>query len=325
MPKHSWPRTAARLVGERNEWKARAEAAEAQLKTKAPEAQRVEVVKQLQFLADTLVTRWAQRSADDSARPVFQVDIPVCELGGSISAMRNAARLLSALPRAEDARLTDSDLVGSIRDLLTLTERNYGVELDARKHADIIAENRGATKVLRKLLEEHCVSEDTRPAADKGHIDPDCEVARGVGWMCTCETPEQKAEDAKYRAECEAERDASSVGERAPEGAEDAALREQLRDAQDDAQENWQSVKRLTAESATLREQLERAKRRKAALRDKVLDEVRDALTRCPIVVAWVEHRNGHTSRVLAMKREDASKALNELRAALASPAPQEK
>lgn len=27
-----------------------------------------------------------------------------------------------------------------------------------------------------------------------GHIDSDCEVYRGVGWMCTCETPEEKAE-----------------------------------------------------------------------------------------------------------------------------------
>ena len=43
------------------------------------------------------------------------------------------------------------------------------------------------------------------------HIDPDCEVVRGVGWMCTCETPEGKTADAKYRAECEAERDAREL------------------------------------------------------------------------------------------------------------------
>lgn len=35
------------------------------------------------------------------------------------------------------------------------------------------------------------------------HIDPDCEVSRGVGWMCTCSTPQEKAE----RAEFESERD----------------------------------------------------------------------------------------------------------------------
>lgn len=44
----------------------------------------------------------------------------------------------------------------------------------------------------------------------QGHIDSDCEVVRGVGWMCTCQTPKEKAEDAQYRAECEAERDAQA-------------------------------------------------------------------------------------------------------------------
>jgi hypothetical protein len=44
-----------------------------------------------------------------------------------------------------------------------------------------------------------------------GHIDPDCEVVRGVGWMCTCQTPEEKAEDATWKAECEAERDAETA------------------------------------------------------------------------------------------------------------------
>ena len=49
------------------------------------------------------------------------------------------------------------------------------------------------------------------PAAKRGHIDPDCEVVRGVGWMCTCgvgwmctcETPEEKAERQRERDECE--------------------------------------------------------------------------------------------------------------------------
>jgi hypothetical protein len=56
--------------------------------------------------------------------------------------------------------------------------------------------------------------EALRAAASSGvspaHIDPDCEVARGVGWMCTCETAEEKAEQARHVAECEAERDAQS-------------------------------------------------------------------------------------------------------------------
>lgn len=47
--------------------------------------------------------------------------------------------------------------------------------------------------------------------ASKGHVDPDCEVERGVGWMCTCETPAEKAERQRERDECEAERDAAVV------------------------------------------------------------------------------------------------------------------
>ena len=34
----------------------------------------------------------------------------------------------------------------------------------------------------------------TPPKLYKGHIDPDCEVYRGVGGFCTCETPEEKVE-----------------------------------------------------------------------------------------------------------------------------------
>jgi hypothetical protein len=44
-----------------------------------------------------------------------------------------------------------------------------------------------------------------------GHPDSDCEVARGVGALCTCATPEDKAEWARERAEVEAERDAESL------------------------------------------------------------------------------------------------------------------
>ena len=47
------------------------------------------------------------------------------------------------------------------------------------------------------------------PKLYNGHIDPDCEVYRGVGWMCTCETPEEKADRARERAEIEAERERS--------------------------------------------------------------------------------------------------------------------
>jgi hypothetical protein len=39
------------------------------------------------------------------------------------------------------------------------------------------------------------------------HIDPDCEVVRGVGWMCTCETAEEKAEREREREEIERERE----------------------------------------------------------------------------------------------------------------------
>lgn len=48
------------------------------------------------------------------------------------------------------------------------------------------------------------------PPKYRGHIDSDCEVARGVGWMCTCETPYEKAKRIAERAECEAERDAAA-------------------------------------------------------------------------------------------------------------------
>lgn len=54
--------------------------------------------------------------------------------------------------------------------------------------------------LLTRLLSE--------PRTYNGHIDPDCEVLRGVGGYCTCATPKEKAEAAQYRAECEAERDA---------------------------------------------------------------------------------------------------------------------
>ncbi len=43
----------------------------------------------------------------------------------------------------------------------------------------------------------------------KGHIDPDCEVVRGVGWMCTCETATEKAERQQEREESEREQPAS--------------------------------------------------------------------------------------------------------------------
>lgn len=66
------------------------------------------------------------------------------------------------------------------------------------------------TRSAETVTEPSSVS--TRPATRlyRGHIDPDCEVVRGVGWMCTCETPEEKAERARERAEIEAERDAES-------------------------------------------------------------------------------------------------------------------
>lgn len=35
-----------------------------------------------------------------------------------------------------------------------LAERNFGVKLDARRHADLIEQNRGRAAVLRKLLKE---------------------------------------------------------------------------------------------------------------------------------------------------------------------------
>lgn len=58
------------------------------------------------------------------------------------------------------------------------------------------------------------------PRLYDGHTDPDCEVYRGVGAYCTCETPEQKAEAAREAAEIEAERDlASRVSGVSSEGA----------------------------------------------------------------------------------------------------------
>jgi uncharacterized protein (DUF885 family) len=50
----------------------------------------------LMFLADTLNTRWVtQRSADDSARPAFVVEVPAREVDATITAMREAAAALS--------------------------------------------------------------------------------------------------------------------------------------------------------------------------------------------------------------------------------------
>jgi hypothetical protein len=68
-----------------------------------------------------------------------------------------------------------------------------------------------ALNELKRLDAALSGSGPSLPAPFKGHIDSDCEVYRGVGHICTCETPAEKAERAKERAECEAERDAASM------------------------------------------------------------------------------------------------------------------
>jgi hypothetical protein len=53
----------------------------------------------LQFLADTLETRWTvQRNADDSARPNLEVDIPARELDATIATLREVAAALATPP-----------------------------------------------------------------------------------------------------------------------------------------------------------------------------------------------------------------------------------
>lgn len=47
-----------------------------------------------------------------------------------------------------------------------------------------------------------------------GHFDPDCEVARGVGWMCTCRTVEEKAEERAEREAIDAEDYGTDTGNR---------------------------------------------------------------------------------------------------------------
>jgi hypothetical protein len=63
--------------------------------------------------------------------------------------------------------------------------------------------------VIRAALSRTLPAEP--PKGLKGHIDSDCEFVRGVGWMCTCETPEAKAARAKELAEIEAEQDAAAL------------------------------------------------------------------------------------------------------------------
>jgi hypothetical protein len=110
----------------------------------------------------------------------------------------------------------------------------------------------------------------------RGHIDSDCEVVRGVGAMCSCETPQQKADDAKYRAECEAERDAADAA--ASQGGETPLRSEadELRIAAIKAQAavEWtvgsDDALWLLAENAALREQLARATAGETPLRELV-------------------------------------------------------
>lgn len=61
-----------------------------------------DIAHRLAFLADTLQTRWTtQHSADDSARPAFELDIPTREIDAVITVMREAAAALR-LPRVEE-------------------------------------------------------------------------------------------------------------------------------------------------------------------------------------------------------------------------------
>jgi len=67
---------------------------------------RVSLSERLRFLADTLETRWkVQRSADDSARPNFEVDLPVRELDATIRGLREAAEALVVQPEPQTSTL----------------------------------------------------------------------------------------------------------------------------------------------------------------------------------------------------------------------------
>lgn len=60
---------------------------------------------------------------------------------------------------------------------------------------------------IARLRKERDQARSTPQRTYKGHLDPDCEVARGVGWMCTCQTPEEKEAERKERDEIDAERE----------------------------------------------------------------------------------------------------------------------
>jgi hypothetical protein len=106
---------------------------------------------------------------------------------------------------------------------------------------------------LAALTRERLSPEPAAKRSYNGHIDPDCEVYRGVGACCTCETPAEKADRERERAEIEAERDAETAQEASrseAQGAQLAALRAALVSACEFiTAEQWQFMRADTRNS----------------------------------------------------------------------------
>jgi hypothetical protein len=101
--------------------------------------------------------------------------------------MRQAALPMDGLPA--NVLLEDRHYLGPSHRAKFTFEDERGVMVFAAPSSRNLPKSKPVNMTGPKILV------DEAQALLRGHIDPDCEVVRGVGWMCTCETPEQKAEN----------------------------------------------------------------------------------------------------------------------------------
>ena len=144
-------------------------------------------------------------------------------------ALRDNERLTGELETARE----ELKLVTSPRDSVGAVIEARVAEARRQMAAEAAGLNREEAKRLREIRYDHPAVFILQAVADRiaalapreaaqmttycgGHIDRDCEVVRGVGAYCTCETPAEKAAAARERAEHEAELEAEALAPREP-------------------------------------------------------------------------------------------------------------